>query len=373
MGRVSSTDGDEIKYGNGVVTPNAVLVTPFAPAADFLGLDALSLGKGEIELRPMITMIGSQSVWDIEGGVIHPSGSGSGLYTPSPGADPRRPFGWFVPIDGFLPNDVTEFRVAFRQDGTPRPAPDTADGINTTWQIQNSTGFSCQYNATYSDDGNGWFKRAEYVNHRFTEPCIDGGVVLAVWNTIDDPNVTDKSGHYIVWLEWRTTGGGATVYQEPFDHHVQLDNQRPEIKKLELRTPSGSLVEACGGAPVGVNKLKVYAEFNDNFFGGYRLRIRGGKPPAAASYPSPTTWHNYWDGTPEVANLDANGTTPAGLQYLRDIDLEDLKKSYVSCCYDLDLWINDRAIRHRFNQVYVWPDQPGWAWPSKFITFAAAP
>ncbi len=133
------------------------------------------------------------------------------------------------------------------------------------------------------------------------------------------------------------------------------------------------MVNPCGNAQSGVHKLEVYAEFNDNFFGGYRLRVRGGNPPKSVYYPSSTDWHNYWDGTPETASLDANGTTPGGLQLLREIDMKDLGASYVECCYDLDLWINDRAIRHTFNQIYAWPDQPGWAWPSKFLTFAAAP
>jgi hypothetical protein len=372
-GEPAFADGDVVKLGNGVVTPNAALVDPFKPAADFLGLDALSLGRGEEgEPEPMITMIGSRSVWDIEGGVVDPTGTGSGLYTASAGVDPRRPFGWFVPIDGYLPDTVTEFRVAFRPNGQPRPAPDSAPGINTTWKIQNTTGFSCQYNATYVDNGNGWFTFADYSHHRFVEPCIDGGVVLAVWDTLNDPNIADRSGHYILWLEWKTTGGGATVFQEPVDHHVQLDNQKPVISKLELRTPDGTVVLPCGNQP-NVEKLEVYAEFNDNFFGGYRLRVRGGNPPKSVYYPSSTDWHNYWDGTPETASLDANGTTPGGLQLLREIDMKDLGASYVECCYDLDLWINDRAIRHTFNQIYAWPDQPGWAWPSKFLTFAAAP
>ena len=373
--KATITDGDEIKFGNGVATTNAVLVSPFQPAAKFLGLDALSPGKGgdDIGDRPMITMIGSRSVWNIGGGAVSPMGTGSGLYVEPPGPEPQRPFGMYVPIDGFLPNDVTEFRVAFRENGTPRPAPNTASGINTTWQIQNAVGPICAYNATYSDDGSGWFTHAEYVQHRFIEPCLDGGVVLAVWDTLGDPNVTDENGHYIVWLEWRTTAGGATVYQEPLEHHVQLDNEAPTITKLELETSTGTSLGACDEAS-GVEKLRVYAEFDDNYFGGYRLRLGGGDPPVSTFYPSPATWHSYWEGIPEVVNLDPNGTQPTGSKFLREIDLNDLGGSFVDCCYEVDLWVNDRAIRHSFwESRYAWPTWPPWAWPHDFLTFAAEP
>ena len=53
--------------------------------------------------------------------------------------------------------------------------------------------------------------------------------------------------------------------------------------------------------------------------------------------------------------------------------MTDFGTSYTSCCYDIDLRVNDRAIRHNFNQRLAYPDQPGWAWPYKFQTFAASP
>jgi hypothetical protein len=53
--------------------------------------------------------------------------------------------------------------------------------------------------------------------------------------------------------------------------------------------------------------------------------------------------------------------------------MNDLGASYVECCYVLDLWVSDAAIRHNFNRFQAYPDQPGWAWPNAFLTFAAAP
>ncbi len=46
-GQPSFTDGDVIRYGNGVVMQNSDLVRPFEPKADFLGLDALSAILGQ--------------------------------------------------------------------------------------------------------------------------------------------------------------------------------------------------------------------------------------------------------------------------------------------------------------------------------------
>jgi len=195
--------------------------------------------------------------------------------------------------------------------------------------------------------------------------------VLAVWDTLNDPNVLDKDGHYVIWLEWRTAPSGP-IFREPVDHHVQLDNTRPKINKLELRTPSGTVVQPCGGAPAGTHVLQVFGDFHDDYFLGYRLRVRGGNPPNSAYYPGSATWHQYWDGAPYATNLGELGTTPSGLQYLRDIDMEDLGDSFVECCYVLDLWVSDAAIRHNSNRFYAWPAQP-WGWPNKFLTFAAAP
>ena len=101
-----------------------------------------------------------------------------------------------------------------------------------------------------------------------------------------------------------------------------------------------------------------------------RLRVRGGNPPAQVYY----GWHKFWDGTPEVANLDSQGTNPpGGLRLLRTIDMTDLGASYTECCYVLDLWVSDASIRHNFNTFQAYPSQPGWAWPNDFLTFAAAP
>lgn len=375
----SFTDGDVLKFGDGIQATNASLISGFAPAADFLGLDALTAAQPLEEPEPMITLIGNRSVWDIDGGFVPIGSGGTGLYwqglssgTPTP---PRRPFGWYIPIDGYLSDDIVEFRVAFREASDPVPTPGTAHGIQTHWRTWEwyATPPYCQPTGTFDSDPDGWFDAATYRALRTgATGCPNSGLVLAVWDTLNDPNVLDKDGHYVIWLEWRTTPSGP-VFREPVDHHVQLDNTAPKINKLELRTPEGTVVEPCGGASAGTHVLQVFGEFHDDYFLGYRLRLRGGNPPASAYYPSSSTWHQYWDGAPYATNLDQQGTQSTGLQYLRDIDMNDLGASFVECCYVLDLWVSDAAIRHNFNLFYAYPDQPGWAWPNKFLTFAAAP
>ncbi|HIC87854.1 MAG TPA: hypothetical protein EYP04_00375 [Anaerolineae bacterium] len=46
-GEPAFSDGDVLKFGDGVLTTNSSLVTPFEPKAHFLGLDALFMALGE--------------------------------------------------------------------------------------------------------------------------------------------------------------------------------------------------------------------------------------------------------------------------------------------------------------------------------------
>ena len=373
------TDGDVLEVGGGVSIKQADLIVKFAPAADFLGLDALSGARARQlpEPEPMITEIGYKSVWDINGGFVPINGGGTGLYWEglamgTPQAPPR-PFGWHIPVDGYLSDAIYEWRIAFRNAGDPAPAPGSAPAIKTTWSVDEWYAIAphCRPTGSFaSDPVDGWFKKSDYDFYRSgVGGCPNGGLILAVWDALNDPNVVDKDGHYVIWMEWREAPAGP-ILREPVDPHVQMDNTAPVINSFELRTPDGSVVEPCGGAGAGENILHVYADISDEYYGGYRVRVAGGNPPAAVGY----GWHNYWDGTLEVANTDNHGTTPGGsLQFLRTINMADLGASYTECCYVLDIWASDVAIRHNFNSELAYPAQPGWAWPSKFLTFAAAP
>ena len=223
------------KAGENEVIVVGHIINPFSPAADFLGLDALSYRQPQSTPDPMITDIGNYSVWDIDGGFVVPNGPGTGLYAASPGVEPQRPFGWHVPIDGYVPAGIHEFRVVYRKAGTARPAPAAADGISTSWRIKQWDGIECQKLplGTYKDDGNGWFKYSEYQQHRYNDLfCPDVGIVLAVWDTLNDLSDAANDEHYVLWLQWRATSGGP-ILEEPADHHIQPFHAGPGAGAVE--------------------------------------------------------------------------------------------------------------------------------------------
>jgi hypothetical protein len=331
-------------------------------------------------------MCGDRSVADFDGGMVAIGGPGTGLYreNPSvawPAGRPRRPCGYFVPLDVYLPSaGVNRFRVAYRAAGSPTPAVGTASGIRTTWELYEWRWFpipGCYISATtLSTDANGWMDASDYLGAKngTLTGCANPGLRLAVWNTDNiagfDPGPADENGHYVLWLEWEDGGG---LDREPFEHHLQLDNTLPVINDFKVTLQDGTTpVGACGEAPAGQSVFKVFADFEDNnTYWDYYLQVRGGNPPASAGW----GWHNYYDGTPEVANTDETGTTPDNTTVLlRSIDLMALGASFTDCCYVLDLWIRDTAVRHTFNRR-VTNDATGsdaW-WDNAFITFAAAP
>ena len=54
--------------------------------------------------------------------------------------------------------------------------------------------------------------------------------------------------------------------------------------------------------------------------------------------------------------------------------MTDLGASFVDCCYDLDLWVRDAAIRHSFNgRVANENSGSDYWWANSFLTFAASP
>lgn len=392
-GEPTFTDGDVMLGGNGPIVANATLVTPFSPAADFLGLDALSLPIKPTQQDPNIqTMCGFRSVANFDGGMVLPGNPGTGLYRDNPSATwlegrPRRPCGEYVPIDGYLPSSgAKRFRVAYRPASDPPVAPDTALGIQTHWRLFKWDGSACSLEAgpSLNTDSDGWMDTAAYLDAKLGGPstgfCTNSGLRLAVWDSNNHQSLgpADKDGHYVLWLEWED--GGGVLHKEPFEHHIQLDNTLPIINDLQVTLPDGTTpVDACGSAPQGQSVFKVFGDFEDDpppltdgYYWGYRLRVRGGNPPAAVVY----GWHNYYDGTTYVANTDETGTTPDGSTVLlREIYMTDLGVSFTDCCYVLDLWVRDAAIRHSFVSNNWANDNSGsseW-WDNAFITFAAAP
>ena len=192
------------------------------------------------------------------------------------------------------------------------------------------------------------------------------------------PGVQDREDHYVLWLEWEDTSN--VMHREQADHHLQLDNTLPTIAPypdgLQVRLPDGTtIVPACGDTGPGADQLQVWGQFADRYYRGFSLRLRGGLPPTTVNYP-PSGLHYFYDpndGTTAVKNTDDTGTAPdVTTVHLRDIFMTDLGDAFTDCCYMLDIYVYDRAIRNTFNgeQVNVFT---GVTYSNAFITFAAQP
>ena len=333
------TDGDVLRMGDGVVLRNENAIAAFYPAADFLGLDALDVGMVVEEREPRITHIGPIAVTDINGGTVPVGGVGNGLgsYVAY-----NRPFGGMIPIYGEIPSGITKFRVVYRKAGDPRPAsPATATGIAVVpadgWKVEDWSWLNsdCSDWTPYASDANGWFDTSEYRRLAFGEGMpadCTAQLPLTVWNS--QGSGVDSAGHYVVWLQWEQ---GGTIYEEPYDHHVQFDNEEP--KNLQLSIPGG----ACASYGPTDMPIMVQGHFDDAYFWRYRLKIFGGNPPAAHYYGIV----NYDDSA--VDNVGPTGTG-AGLKDLHTVNVNDLPAaSVVECAYGLRLWVEDLTIHCGYN------------------------
>lgn len=388
------TDGDVLKLGGAVVRENAALIAPYAPAADFLGLDALWANE-QIAREPNIqTMCGDDRlVTDFDGGIVVPGTAGTGLYRQNPSTDwpsgqPRRPCGEYVPVGGFLPaSGITKFRVAYREAGTAIPAAGDAEGIRTNWLLKEERiiwpGIPvCVYDGMeLNTDPDGWMDADAYRGARdgTLTGCVHDEMRLAVWDTNDRMpgfGPADKDGHYLIWLEWEDSGGN--LHKEGYEHHLQLDNTLPKIADypdgLQLRLTDGTTIVPACGETSNESEFQVWGQFEDAYYWNFWLRLSGGEPPAAKQY-GPHDYYDPTDGTSGVKNTDETGTTPdLTTVYLRNIDMTDLGESFTECCYELELWVRDAAIRHSFNRRVVNDVSGAPAWlDHDFITFAATP
>ncbi len=405
--RFSFNDGDVLALGDGIAVPNEALIKAFVPRADFLGLDALwmPLDIPPLEDPNIQTMCGrSRTVADFDGGMVPINAGGTGLYSTNyatlpPGEPPLRPCGLFVPIDGYLPpSGVTRFRVVFRDAGVAAPSPGTStSGIRTNWKIYERHTILippfppisvCLPTGTLNTDALGWMDASDFLEAKNGGPstgfCANPHLHLAVWDTKNSLGLgfgaPNPDGHYVLWLEWEDSSG---FHREAVDHHLQLDNTLPYIAPytldptiadgLEVRLSDGTTtVAACGEAPQGDSDLQVWSQFADDYYWRFSLNVRGGIPPASVSY-GPHNYYDLNDGTLGIKNTDDTGTIPDGsVTHIRDIDMTDLGASFVDCCYILELYVRDAAIRYTFNGLAP-NDNSGAYYSYSFITFAAAP
>jgi hypothetical protein len=424
-GEVAFNDGDVLVRNGGIAIAHEDLIAAFNPAARFLGLDALWLEFMQPS-GPRITHLCDIATIEFNGGTVPIGGPGTGLRE-SPLASPpattdtyTQPCGRDVPLRGFLTTnpldpvgDVARFRVAYREVSEPIPAAPgdpTTSAVTTSWTVYSpklewnglSWQWECTNPVTLATTANGWMNAQDFMNARYgLGPFINSWIRcdhpelrLAVWNSdalpvgeigadgnptgFPRPGVQDREDHYVVWLEWEDTS--SVMHREQADHHIQLDNTLPVIADypdgLQVFLPDGTQVPACGETGPGADQLHVHGQFYDRFYRGFSLRLRGGLPPATAHYPGGGNLHYFYDvddGTAGIKNTDDTGTVPDGsTEHLRDIFMTDLGASFTDCCYVLDLYVYDRAIRHTFDgeQVNVFT---GTNYSNTFITFAATP
>jgi hypothetical protein len=409
-GKVSFTDGDVLRRGGGVAIPHMALIAAFKPAAKFLGLDALWFPFGSPPNDPRITTMCDLSVGQFDGGIVSVGGTGTGLHQSPLGSPPElidtleRPCGAYVPVDGTLPVPpvtVKRFRVVYREhtELVPAAVGDPATpAIQTTWQLKKGMWkwvpmiglqWVCESPAVLSTDANGWMDASDYIDAKnglgSYIGCPNPELRLAVWKTQalpagtpagdEIPGLLDREDHYVLWLEWEDAG--AVMHRELVDHHVQLDNTLPVIAAypngLQLRMTDGkTVIPACGEAPVGASQFQVWGQFDDKYYHRFSVGLKGGLPPASVSY-GPQYFYNPTDGTMGVKNTDPTGTTPdATTVHLRDIAMTDLGASFNKCCYLLEIYVSDRAIRHTFDGTFV-NNFTGTDYSYAFITFSAQP
>lgn len=374
---VPFTDGDILRIGGATAIAHETIIKALEPAANFIGLDALSFSRETFARIPRLdNLCGNHFL------ARNPRDfDANGLWredfaTAPPGKDPRRPCGRFVPVDGELTSDmdVKRFRIAFRKATDPAPAVGTAPGVRTEWKIRTRDPVTLLCSAapanivTLVNDGSAqqWMDAKDYLNARngeltgISEGCPNSGLQLAIWNTLG-LSAADRNDHFIVWLEWETNGGA--VLRDPFDYHVQLDNELPtgtpglsDPLQLEVRLVggAGTPVPACGKAPTGQSDFEIWAQFDDPHYWYYTLIVEGGLPPASYAFKSASgdSRHEYTevhDGTVGIKNTNDTGTTPdATLMHLRNIDMTE-HPTFKRCCYLLELWVHDATIRHSFN------------------------
>jgi hypothetical protein len=320
------------------------------------------------EKEPRITHVGHIAVGAIDGGNVPINGPGAGLANIF---GYQRPFGRWIPIHGDIPSGVHEFRVVYRLEGNPRPG-DPADALGIPvvpadmWRASdwNPALLDCSNWTPYSSDADGWFDATEFRRLEQGEGMpadCNAQLALTMWNS-DNPALPDTEGHYVIWLQWRTFALGP-IHEEPFDHHVQFDNEPPE--NLALDIPGG----ACATYGPGDMPIMVQGHVDDAHFLRYRLRIFGGNPPNAHWYPSV----NYDDPGPEAANVGPTGTG-AGNVNLHEVDVNVLPPPpLVECAYGIRLSAEDRTIVGGFNPPFnLLPWSLGYA-NDKEITFDYTP
>jgi hypothetical protein len=318
-GEVSFSDGDVLRFGNGVVATNYDLVGCFQPRAKELGLDALSAGfVTPDDCISRIDRFGGVNVTDISlvDGRIVP-----GLL----GINAPMPFGGHIDILGNICDDVDRFRVVYREAGSSGAWEPIRVPAARNWQVKTHGLMPpCDGDMSWSSDGDGWFDGATYRQLRTPTGC-NPYLPLTVWKSTDAESGADEL--YEVVLE--TEVGSSTISDTM--RLIQLDNTRPLV---ELEKQSGT----CDAYTAADMPIMVSGRISDTHFYRYELTLGGDGYSPSVDYPSVAFYDDLGD------NVIETGTINWDLyQDLHEVDVFHLDSSPVACGYAVELTAWDRT------------------------------
>ncbi len=332
-GDFNFTDGDLLKLGSdSVVMTNKDLVECFEPSAMMLGLDAVSVGApGEPGCTSQLTRIGGVDVADINptDGTIN-----AGVL----GYNAPAPFGGTFELQGTICDDVDQFRVVYRQEGTSDPWEPMKVLGSKNWQVKVDAfippGPDCLSTQNWSSDGSGWFVATDY--RHLSEAALGGcnpDLALTVWES-----AIAVSGGDALYELMLVTESASMVISDTL-RLVQLDNTAPLVE-LEKNAGTCNTLTPGDFLPTG---YMVDASMQDDFFYKYQLKLSGN---GYAPYPYlPVAY--YDDATDNV--IDTGTVSWPNYVGLDEVDLAVLADPPVYCGYTVWLTGWDRALVGSFN------------------------
>jgi hypothetical protein len=340
-GDFSFTDGDLLRMGSSsIAVTNKELVECFEPAATMLGLDAVSVGvTGEPGCVSRLTRIGGVDLADISptDGTIN-TGVLPGINAPSP-------FGGNFEIQGTICDDVDQFKVVYRKEGTSDPWEPMKVISSKNWTVKTDAFIppfpDCLGTQNWASDANGWFGAPSY--RQLSEAALGGcnpDLALTVWES----GLAVSGGDELYELMLVTE-----VASAPFSdtlRTVQLDNTQPIV---QLEKVAGT----CNTLYGGDFPYMVDARMQDAYFHKYQIKLSGDGYPI-----HPYSQVAYYDDATD--NVVETGTvTWNNYVGLHTIDLTDLATPPVDCGYTVWLTGWDRAL------------VGGFSYPSNFATRCA--
>jgi hypothetical protein len=341
-GELSFTDGDVLKYGNGVVAKNVDLIRCFEPKANELGLDALSVNLPIT--RPCVSRITRIAGVDV-GDIGDTDGMAISGTVGSPAILAPVPFGGWIDIQGSICEDVEHFRVVYRLAGSASPWTSIPVEAARNWRVKVDAffppGSDCLGTAGWASGGSGWYDGNDY--RYLAYPILGGcntGLALTVWNSGAAAGGGDEL--YEVILETETAMG---IFSDTA-HLVQLDNTKI-VAELD-KQPGTCDVYSDDDMPI-----MVTARITDAHFYESQLRITG--DGYGTHYYTMTTYYDdLGDNLIETGTLNWDAFVD-----MHPVSTFNLASNPVACGYTVSITAWERTLWCAFNfpsnQPYHYP------------------